>query len=189
MNTRPGMILVSLAVVIVAILGGPVASANCGKVDKPRAGAFLGQNPSGQSESVGADPIVGFWRVKLLSEGNTGIPDGAVLDDAYVQWHSDGTEIMNSSRAPETGSFCLGVWTRTKPFHYKLNHYAIAWANGALLGPASIREQVTLNQDGSSFTGTFTIDQYDEKGNLLAHLTGQIEAKRITVDTPVTDVL
>ena len=135
------------------------------------------------------DPIVGFWRVKLVSKDNSGIPDGAVLDAGYSQWHSDGTEILNSSRPPETQSFCLGVWKKVGPFHYKLNHFAISWANGNLLGPANIREDIVLSHDGNSFTGTFTIDQYDQAGNTLVHLVGQIEAKRITVDTPVTDVL
>ena len=135
------------------------------------------------------DPIVGFWKVKLVSKGNAGIPDDVVLDAGYSQWHSDGTEILNSSREPETQSFCLGVWNKIGHSHYKLNHFAISWANGALLGPANIREDVTLSHDGNTFTGTFTIDQYDQAGNLLVHLVGQIEAKRITVDTSVIDVL
>jgi len=45
------------------------------------------------------DPIVGFWRVDLISEGNSGITDGTVLDAGFTQWHSDGTEILNSSGA------------------------------------------------------------------------------------------
>jgi hypothetical protein len=52
---------------------------------------------------------------------------------------------MNSSRDPETQSFCLGVWTKTRPFHYRLNHFAISWANGALLGPANIRKDLVLS--------------------------------------------
>jgi len=106
-----------------------------------------------------------------------------------TQWHSDGTEILNSSRAPETQSFCLGVWKKITPFHYRLNHFAISWANGNLLGPGNIRENVILSHDGNSFTGTFTVDQYDQAGHILVHLVGQIEGKRITVDTSVTDVL
>ena len=39
------------------------------------------------------DRIVGFWKAKFISEGNSGvgIPDGAVIDNAFVQWHADGT--------------------------------------------------------------------------------------------------
>jgi hypothetical protein len=189
MKMKSTMIVAGLAIVIVAFSMGPAASADCGNIDKPKEGAPLRLQPSPRVESEDNDPIVGFWKVEFLSKDNTGIPDGAVLDSAFAQWHSDGTEIMNSSRAPETQSFCLGVWTKTKPSRYKLNHFAISWANGALLGPGNIRENVVLSQDGNSFTGTFTIDQYDQQGNLLVHLTGQLEAKRITVDTTVRDLL
>jgi len=52
--------------------------------------------------------IVGFWKVTFVAQGNPGIPDGAVIDFGYAQWHGDGTEILNSSRPPATGNFCLG---------------------------------------------------------------------------------
>jgi hypothetical protein len=55
------------------------------------------------------DDIVGFWRVILTAKGNAGIPDGTVLDQAFAQWHADGTEIMGSSRPPITGSICMGT--------------------------------------------------------------------------------
>lgn len=190
-------IIGSFAMAILGTVFVSKAAAECGKMDKSRTVAFLGQEPSWQGESKQAaessisdtDPIVGFWKVKFVSKNNPGIPDGTVLDAGYAQWHSDGTEIMNSSRAPDTQSFCLGVWRKTGHSRYKLNHFAISWANGSLLGPANIRQDVTLNHDGNSFAGTFTIDQYDQFGNNLVHLVGQIEGKRITVDTSVTDVL
>lgn len=62
--------------------------------------------------------IVGFWKASFVSEGSTGIPDGTVVDSPFVQWHSDGTEIMNSTRAPVTQSFCLGVWHKTGKLTY-----------------------------------------------------------------------
>jgi hypothetical protein len=138
------------------------------------------------------DRIVGFWKVKFVSEGNTGIgiPDGAVIDNAFVQWHSDGTEIMNSSRPPATGNFCLGVWQKSGPFSYALNHFALsADPSGNLVGPARIREDVALNQWADQYHGTFTIDQYDVSGTLLVHIAGRITATRITVDTTVGQVL
>ena len=48
--------------------------------------------------------IVGFWRVKFVSKDNPGIPDDTVIDAGFAQWHSDGTEIMNSSRPPATSN-------------------------------------------------------------------------------------
>src|SRR4029077_12448882 len=62
------------------------------------------------SEQDSNDPIVGFWKVAFTSKGNEpNIPDGAPIDSGFVQWHSDGTEIMNSGRPPQNGDFCLGV--------------------------------------------------------------------------------
>ncbi|MGH8300576.1 MAG: hypothetical protein ACRET5_03820, partial [Steroidobacteraceae bacterium] len=64
-------------------------------------------------------PITGMWTFTFTAEGDTGsgapahalpLPDGASVDAGYVTWHDDGTELMNSGRAPSTGSFCMGVW-------------------------------------------------------------------------------
>jgi hypothetical protein len=35
---------------------------------------------------------------------------------------------------------------------------------------------------GDTYSGSVTIDQYNIVGNRMAHLTGSVEAKRITVD-------
>jgi hypothetical protein len=134
--------------------------------------------------------IVGFWKASFVSEGSDGIPDGTVVDSPFVQWHSDGTEIMNSTRAPVTQSFCLGIWHRTGKLTYELNHFALSFdtANN-FVGPAQIREQITLDKKGNSYSGTFTIDQYDPAGNLLAEVKGNVTAARITVDTTINQVL
>lgn len=130
--------------------------------------------------------IVGFWHVTFVSQGSQDIPDNTPIDSAYVQWHSDGTEIMNSSRVPATGSVCLGVWKQTGPFTYRLNHIALSWnADGTAVGPASIREEVTLDHSGNKYTGTFTIIQYDVTGtNVLkpTPIVGVITGERITAD-------
>jgi len=157
------------------------------------AGADCGLAPaSWQGQGASADAIVGMWKVTFTAQGNNGAPpDGVVLDEAFVQWHSDGTEIMNSSRNPATQSFCLGVWQRVGPREYKLNHFAISWDPAVPdhpLGPANIREDVTLSHDGKTFWGTFTIDQYDDSKNLLVHLTGQLKGTRITVSTPISSL-
>jgi hypothetical protein len=57
---------------------------------------------------VGA-PIIGFWHVTFISKGTGFIPDDTVVDKGFSQWHSDGPEILNSSRPPATSNFCLGV--------------------------------------------------------------------------------
>ncbi len=136
--------------------------------------------------------IVGFWHVKFISKGSGSVaPDGAEIDAGYSQWHSDHTEIMNSGgRSPLMGDFCLGVWKQTGERTYRLNHFAAGYDSTGLnlIGPANIKEYITLDRDCDSFTGTFTIDQYTEAGNVAVHLQGTITGTRITVNTPPTSV-
>ena len=129
--------------------------------------------------------IVGLWRVSFLAKGNQGIPDGAPIDEGYVTWHGDGTELMNSGRPPMTGSFCMGVWKQVGPATYKLNHVALSWdpTGTVFVGPASIRETVTVDRSGNHYSGTFTLIQYSlDETTELAHITGIIRATRVTVN-------
>jgi hypothetical protein len=132
--------------------------------------------------------IVGMWDLQLISKGNTShnpsIPDGALIDFGYTQWHSDGTEIQNSAGVPG-GGFCLGVWGQTGFLTYELNHFPIAFnaTTGAVANYINLKEQVTLSPSGDSYTGTFTEDIYDPKGNHVDHLAGTIVATRMTVDS------
>ena len=184
-----------LGMAIFGTILAPAASAGCGYSprDKParpgqakfefKPAAFLLVDKDDDSDAG----IVGLWKIKLVSKNNPGIPDGAVIDAGYATWHSDGTEIMNSGRAPLTGSFCMGVWKQTGRFTFKLNHFALSWGDlnmgNTLIGPTNIREQVTVDHSGNTFTGTFTIDQFDQSGtNLLAHVAGTITGTRITAD-------
>lgn len=140
-----------------------------------------------------ADHIVGFWKAKFIAEGNTGTnapPDGAVIDSPLVQWHEDGTEIMNSTRVPATGNICMGIWHKTGKLTYALNHFTLAFdTNGNFVGPGQIHESITLDKPADQYSGTFKIDQYDPSGNLLQEIVGQVTAKRITVDTTINQVL
>jgi hypothetical protein len=134
--------------------------------------------------------IVGFWKVKFVSEGTSGMPDGTVIDNGFAQWHADGTEIMNSSRPSAANSSCPGVWQKSGPSSYELIHFAPASdPAGNPVGPVRIRELVTLKSNSDQYEGTFTIDQYDLSGKPLAHIAGRVTAMRIFVDTPVADVL
>jgi hypothetical protein len=147
--------------------------------------------------AYGDESIVGLWQVTLTAMGNgtAGPPDGTPIDAGYSTWHADGTELNNSMRDPSTGSFCQGVWMRVGYSEYKLNHFGLSWVPASpgvctplpgnvscFLGPANIHEDVTVDETGNNFTGTFTIDQYDQHGNNLSHVAGTITGKRITVD-------
>jgi hypothetical protein len=182
--------LATLGIVIVTIAFSTIASAQCANInlDQLKSGHFQKQSfdqlmsgqPRLQTVDDSVDPITGFWKVSLLLGTDT-------IDSAFVQWHSDGTEIMNSMRPPVTQSFCLGVWKKVAPSKYALNHYAISYnPDNTLLGVTSIRESITLSKDGNHYTGTFTITQYDSDGNELGGPSGDITAFRIKVDTVIT---
>jgi hypothetical protein len=187
-------IVETLAVLFLGIVFVSSAAAQCGSPSI--AGTIQPQSWPGEPEPRRAESldvadkegsdhrIVGFWKFKFV------LPDGTVIDNGFVQWHSDGTEITNSSRPPATGNFCMGVWEKTGRSSYKLNHFALGWdPSGNLIGPVQLRADVTLNHEANHYEGTFTIDQYDVSGNPLAHVAGTVTAIRITVDTPVGDVL
>lgn len=142
--------------------------------------------------------IVGLWNFTFISEGNNKPPlnfkDGMTLDQGFVTWHEDGSELMNSGRSPVTQSFCMGTWKQTGRYTYQLKHMTLSWTpdptdlmNGAtFVGPGLITETITVSRDGSSYTGQFTIDQFQPDGKtpvaVGGHLTGNIKATRITVD-------
>ena len=59
--------------------------------------------------------IVGMWKIQFISKGNVNhnpsIPDGAMIDFGYTQWHSDGTESRiraAARRRPGTSAWVLG---------------------------------------------------------------------------------
>lgn len=190
--------MVSLSMVLVA-----EASAGCGNFERYKGGAFqpmswhgTGEFGPGSSLLVtdrgdSVDRIVGFWKVTFVSKGSPGIADGTLIDDGFAQWHSDGTEIHNSSRPAASGNFCLGVWTKTGKFHYTLNHFLLGSdpANDSLHDRGQLREEIDLDHGGDECFGTFTFDDYDLSGNLLVHLQGTVHATRITVNTTVSEVL
>jgi hypothetical protein len=135
------------------------------------------------------DPMLGFWYVKFTSD-----TPGVFFDWAYNQFHSDGTEMMNSGSLGSS-AFCMGVWKRTAHLQYEVTHFPIPYdtteAPPVLVGIVDLCEKITLSRDHNSFTGTFTQSTYDKVGNLLGGLiiTGKLEGRRITVDTPVNRVL
>ena len=144
---------------------------------------------AGESEAPGSrwPVIIGMWKFSFVASGNTaGPPDGTVVDFGYATWHADGTELMNSgARPPQSGDFCMGVWKETAPGTFRLNHYGASWKpdGSAYLGPANIKEEVTVSDGGRRYAGVFTIDQYDTDGKtLLAHVQGTVSATRVTIE-------
>jgi hypothetical protein len=141
--------------------------------------------------------IVGMWHVIFTAQTMNGAPFSGVIDNSLVVWHSDGTEIMNSSRPAQDGNFCLGVWTRIGKLKYYLNH--IPWqgndpenAPGGIGNPQGgdqLIEKITLSPNGNSYSGSFTLDAYDTSGHVTVSFTGVLTAKRVTTSTSFSDLL
>ena len=199
-------IVAAVAIFVVGTILSAKANAECVSLTRPMAlqpQSWQGNEPSQSGSwllvSDHDDPIVGMWHVKFTAEGNTGSgapPDGTLIDNAFVQWHNDGTEIMNSGRPAQDGNFCLGIWKRTGNSSYKLNHFALGndTANapsgiGNPSGPTQIRENIVLGPEGQHYTGTFTLDAYDTSGTHVAHIVGKVSANRISVNTPASSVM
>jgi hypothetical protein len=193
----------TLAVVSLAMGLVTEASAGCPNLPGFKAGAFQPISWQGTGEfgpgslllvadrDDSVDGIVGFWRVTYVSKGTPGLPDGTVLDEAFQQWHSDGTEIHYDTQAPAArGNVCLGIWKKTGRSHYTLNHFFQNWdpTNNSLHDRGQIREEIDLDRSGDEHFGTLTIDDYDPAGNLLVHIQGTVHATRITVKTDLKDL-
>src|SRR5262245_61461056 len=187
---RRNLVMLALGAAAFGTVFAPAARASCVSIDQNDA---IWRLPAVRRQSGTLRPvlakfvldasapdasIVGFWRVDFT-------PDGAIhpVDSALVQWHSDGTEIMNSSRDPRTQSFCMGVWKKTGPFTYALKHLAMSWDGaGNPVGPAVLLEDVVLSNHGATFTGTFTITQYEMDGTTVVPptpITGSLAGTRI----------
>ena len=205
-NWRFASMLVAL---VLALATAPGALAQCGssaKLVKPSSwlpqmgGVHLLKTAFGDNGDEDSPSIVGMWHVVFTAHSVNGewIPDpGAVIDNAVVVWHADGTEIMNSSRPAQDGNFCLGVWKKTGRLSYFLNH--IPWQGndpsggaggiGNPAGGAQILEQITLSPEGNHYSGTFTETAYDPAGNIEVSFTGTLSATRITTGTKFTALL
>ena len=191
-------IVPALSALALATMFAPYAHAGCGLYSPvPHAASWQPQIASprlvlaalaidDEAATPSEPSMVGTWKEHWISEGSEGIKDGTEVDAGYAQWHSDGTEInLSGLRAPLTGDVCLGEWIKTGARSYQMNHFGIAYdpTGVNLVGPARIQQWLTIDPKGDSTSGKFTIDQWDEAGNLLAHLQGNITGTRVTMET------
>jgi hypothetical protein len=172
-----------LAIGALALLLQPSAQASCvaggGKVGLASSKFALKlQNQS--SKGLGNSSIVGLWHTTFIS-------GGAVWDEAFEQWHSDGTETaLDNAVPPFLGNVCLGVYEQAGPRTYKLRHVAWNWdeTGTKLAGSFLLLMTVTTDPHGDSFTGSFVSDSFDTFGNKIdaLHAEGSVSGERITVD-------
>jgi hypothetical protein len=118
--------------------------------------------------------IVGTWHVVYTPDGST-TPSG----EAFIQWHSDGTEWENINYPVLGGNICMGSWKIIDQRHVSRNHYGWLFDNGILAGYFNETETDEVAADGSSYSGTNTTTLYFSSGPPVV-LTGTATAKRIS---------
>lgn len=142
----------------------------------------MAQPSNGQGENGGSNnsSIVGLWHTTFIS-------GGLVWDEAFEQWHSDGTELaVDNAVPPLLGNVCVGVYKQTGPRTYKLHHVTWNWdpSGSPLAGTFLLLLTVTTAPHGNTFSGTFVSDSFDTLGNVIPelHAEGTVSGQRITVD-------
>jgi hypothetical protein len=127
----------------------------------PRSGATVGEK------------IVGTWHVVYTTEGSSS------LGQAFIQWHSDGTEWENIDYPVLGGNICMGSWKVVDAAQIFRNHYGWLFNNGNVAGFFNEQETDTLAGDGNSYRGTNETTFYDLTGTVTMKLTGTATATRI----------
>jgi hypothetical protein len=102
--------------------------------------------------------IVGTW---LVNYGPVG--------QAFIQWHSDGTEWENITHPSVGGNICMGSWVPTGPRTYSRNHFGWIFdsTTGLIAGYFHETETDSLSRDGNSYTGTNVTIFYDLTGTVV----------------------
>ena len=147
--------LIGIAATTALSIFGLSAHANCAYP-----GAEGGQDvqlPADRQHFADHERIVGTW---LVNYGPVG--------QAFIQWHSDGTEWENITHPSVGGNICMGSWEQTGRLTYFRNHFGwIFDSNGIIAGYFNETETDTLSRDGNSYTGTNVSIFYDMGGNVV----------------------
>jgi hypothetical protein len=205
MKMTHALLSTSLGSLALSLILAPAALAQTGGAPAHLAQTALlrgGLAPEGvqSSDGDGDDAgIVGLWQWSYTSEGSAPVaPDGAVVDSGYKQLFADHNElVVSGERAPLTGAVCIGMWQKVGEHTYVVNHFGAGWEPDnpidqtknknleSFLGPARIQEVIVLSEDGKSFTGSFTADQFTNADTKtpFVHLQGKLAGKRLTINS------
>ena len=139
---------------------------------QPRIAAPAPAGANASRSGPAAKNIVGTWLVTYELGGN---PNG----QAYIQWHSDGTEWENINFPIEGGNVCLGSWKAVDADHVMRNHYGWLYTNGVLTGHFNETETAEVKKDGT-YTGITHTRVYDLNGTLQVEFSGTSSAVLIS---------
>jgi hypothetical protein len=147
--------LVGTAVSSTLALSGMAAHASCvdPRSSGPQVAPFVvkhgPRSPFGGRNA--AENIIGTWDVVYTTN-----PSSSPSGEAFIQWHSDGTEWENINYPVLGGNICMGSWKLVDESHVSRNHYGWLYNAGALAGFFNETETDEVAWDGNSYTGTNT---------------------------------
>src|SRR5271170_5393597 len=120
-----------------------------------------------------AHKIVGTWQVAYAA-------GGTVYGEAFIQWHSDGTEWENIDFPILGGNICMGSWKVVGV--NKVSRYHVGWlySDGTLAGHFVETETDTLSRDGNSYSGYNDTKMYNLDGTMFNEVVGTSAATRIS---------
>ncbi|HTT04538.1 MAG TPA: hypothetical protein VMF64_04565 [Steroidobacteraceae bacterium] len=172
--SMPGLLVLGGLAAASVLVAAP-AKAGCVDPRGAEAPALLHQLP-GLPGLFGSLPehhtIVGTWHVVYTAGG---APSG----EAFMQWHSDGTEWENINYPVLDGNICMGSWKQLNANSVARNHYGWLYDAGLVAGYFNETETDVLSKDGNSYSGNNEIKFYDTSGNLTMDIKGTASAQRI----------
>jgi hypothetical protein len=166
------------AAAIVWVAGSVSAQASCGAPLGGKAGVVnkLPHMNVSRTEAApnGYGSIVGMWTNSIIVGGN-------VVATSISTWHSDGTEYDNIDAPPINGNVCQGVWESRGVGKVQEHHFGWTFdQNSNPSGYFTLEQTLRLSDRGLSYGGPFDQKYYDNDGNLLNEVTGQMSAVRFT---------
>ena len=120
-----------------------------------------------------AHKIVGTWQVAYAA-------GGTVYGEAFIQWHSDGTEWENIDFPILGGNICLGSWKAVGENLVSRFHVGWLYADGILFGHFTETETDELSRDGNAYSGTNDTKFYKLDGTMFQEVVGTAAATRIS---------
>jgi len=129
--------------------------------------------PAWSGTDDAAHKIVGTWQVSYAT-------GGTVYAEAFIQWHSDGTEWENIDFPILGGNICLGSWKVVGENRVSRYHVGWLYSNGVLFGHFIETETDELSHDGNSYTGSNDTKLYQLDGTMIQEIVGTSAATRIS---------
>jgi len=171
------------AILCTGVLGALFSAQASASCMDPNAATGSHQSPSLALKAPGAwgspgtedaaHRIVGTWQVSYAT-------GGTVYAEAFIQWHSDGTEWENIDFPILGGNICLGSWKAMGANTVTRYHVGWLYSDGTLFGHFIETETDVVSYNGNSYTGNNDTKFYKLDGTMFQEVVGTSAATRIS---------